>query len=169
MPRSLPTGGTAGGARGLTFDRQGRLIACEAAVARSTQVPAGDARKRVTAPLAILLHYNDGFKAAVVGAGGLVGGFTLAAKVRGRPDPLSTLAYYVLVNANSFSCLVRYAEGFFITGKSANPVEGTLLTSGLIDFIMRSRKQGHKLIETPELAVTYRGPEQSAVCEGPGS
>ncbi len=119
--------------------------------------------------MAILLHYNDGFKAAVVGAAGLVGGFTLAAKVRGRPDPLSTHAYYVSVNANSFSCLVRYAEDFFITGQSANPVERTLLASGLIDFIMRSREQGHRLVETPELAVTYRGPKQSAVCEGQGS
>ena len=64
---------------------------------------------------------------------------------------------------------LHYAEDFFITGKSSNPVERTLLTSGLIDFIMRSRKQGHKLIETPELSMAYRGPEQSAVCEGPGS
>ena len=141
----------------------------DAAVARSTKVQVADARKKVTAPMAILLHYNDGFRAAVVGAAGLVSGFTLAAKIRGRPDPLSTLAYYVSVNANSFSCLVRYAEDFFITGHSANPVERTLLASGLIDFIMRSRERGHKLIETPELAIAYRGPKKSAVCEGPGS
>lgn len=102
---------------------------CTVSAAQCTQGEAGDARERVASPMAILLHYNDGFKAAVLGAAGLVGGFTLPAKIRGRPDPLSTLAYYVSVNANSFSCLVRYAEDFFITRQSANPVERTLLTS----------------------------------------
>jgi len=34
---------------------------------------------------------------------------------------------------------------------------------------MRSREQGHKLIETPELAVAYREPKQPAACEGLGS
>ena len=141
----------------------------EAAVARSAKVPVARAREAVNDPMAILLHYNDGFKAAVVGAAGLVGGYTLAARIRGRREPLSTLAYYVSVNANSFSCLVRYAEDFFITGRPANPVERTLLASGLIDFIMRSREQAHELIQTPELSVAYRGPTKSAVCEGPGS
>ena len=43
------------------------------------------------------------------------------------------------------------------------------LASGTLDFLMRSRRAGHRRIETPELEVSYRAPERSVFCRGSGS
>ena len=119
-------------------------------------------------PLALLVTYRDGFRAAVVGASGLVADFNFAARIRGRSDPVSTMAYFVGVNGNSFSCLVEQVESLMLTRRAPIPSERTLLASGVIDRMMRSRGQ-QQPVETPELAISYRGPADSVFCRGAGS
>ena len=139
-----------------------------AAVARSLTRSSGPREKLVSRPLALLVTYRDGFRAAVVGASGMVADFNFAARIRGRSDPVSTLAYYVGVNGNSFSCLVEQVENLMLTRRAPIPSERTLLASGVIDRMMRSRGQ-QQPVETPELAISYRGPADSVFCRGAGS
>ena len=44
----------------------------------------------------------------------------------------------------------------FLTGEPAWPVERTLLTTGALDALMKSRAAGHARIETPQLVIPYK-------------
>ena len=55
-------------------------------------------------------------------------------------------------NAASFSYQSRNIQRFFAEGKAPYPPERTLLTTGIVDAMMRSRWEDHAPITTPELA-----------------
>jgi hypothetical protein len=57
----------------------------------------------------------------------------------------------------------------FLGGKRHYPVERTLLTTGAVSFLMESRYQGQKRIETPMLKIAYRAPKKSYYAHGEGS
>ena len=46
-----------------------------------------------------------------------------------------------------------------LTGKPPYSAARTLLTTGVLEAAMRSRHQGHVVVETPELAIAYTAPE----------
>ena len=46
----------------------------------------------------------------------------------------------------------------FVTGQAQYPVERTLLVTGAIDAVMRSRALNHSVIETPWLADLHYAP-----------
>jgi hypothetical protein len=50
-----------------------------------------------------------------------------------------------------FAHLLKEASTFFHTGRSPWPVERTLLTTGLLDALLISRRDGGRLVETPHL------------------
>jgi hypothetical protein len=93
---------------------------------------------------------------------GLVGDFTVAARLKGQADPLSTL-FYLPPNPNvTYSAaLMSKAEELFTTGKAPYPIERTLLTTGLVEAGVRSLADGQKRLETPHLAIKYQGPKES--------
>ena len=97
---------------------------------------------------------------------GLVGDFTFAARLKGQPEPLSTL-FYLPPNPNvTYSAeLMSKAEETFLTGKTPYPIERTLLTSGLVAAGMLSLGSGQKRIETPHLAVRYQAPRASTFAQ----
>jgi len=140
----------------------------DAAVSRSLTRRDGRPEDLATNPMALLIDYRDGFRASVVSVPGYADDFTAAVQIAGEPAPRTTLAYYVSENGNSFSCLVRQIEDLMLTGRPVVPVERTLLSSGVIDFMLRARSAG-VAIPTPELAVAYRAPDRSVFCEGEGS
>lgn len=123
----------------------------------------------VKQPVACLLEYNDGFRGAVVALGGLVNEYLAAFRVKGRPAMDSTLCYVPPENSNNFSMLVHGIAQMFATGKSAYPVERTLLTTGALSFLMESAFRGHERLETPALRVSYTPPVQSFYAHGMGS
>ena len=81
----------------------------------------------------------------------------------------STLCYIPTENSNNFSPLVDSIARMFITGRRDYPVERTLLTTGALAFLMESRYQGHRRLETPELKIAYRAPARSYFAHGRGS
>jgi hypothetical protein len=113
-------------------------------------------------PVAYRIEYADGLKATMLLMNGLVNDFTFAARLKGRPEPLSTL-FYLPPNPNVVysAALMSKAEEMFLTGKAPYPVERTLLTSGLVTAGLQSLATGQKRLETPHLAVKYQAPRES--------
>lgn len=141
----------------------------DAAISRVPDRTEGRPEDLVKNPFALLIEYQDGLKGAVVSSAG-IGGYSFAAKVRGQPEIHSTEAFYVRENGNSFSCLVNLFERMMALGRPAFPPERTLLTCGTLDFLMRSRRGGHRRIETPELlAIKYQPEREPSYFPGPGS
>jgi hypothetical protein len=119
-------------------------------------------RSWVKAPIAYRFEYADGTKATMLMLNGLVGDFTFAAKLKGQAEPLSTLFYLPPGPNVAYSAmLMSKAEETFLTGKSPQPIERTLLTTGLVEAGVRSLGTGQKRIETPHLAIRYEAPRES--------
>ena len=59
------------------------------------------------------------------------------------------------VEVRNFSFLVGHAAKMIVTGKTSYPVERTLLTTGMLAALVDSKADGHRRVETPELAITY--------------
>jgi hypothetical protein len=116
-------------------------------------------REWVKDPVAYRLEYIDGTKATMLLMNGLVGDFTFAAKLKGKPEPLSTL-FHLPPNPNVVysAALMSKAEETFLTGKTPYPIERTLLTTGLVEACVRSLGTGQKRIETQHLAIRYEAP-----------
>ena len=57
-----------------------------------------------------------------------------------------------------FTPLLRGVEQMVHTGKPSWPVERTLLTTGMLDALLISRRDGSKVIETPQLSIQYQTP-----------
>ena len=141
----------------------------DAALARGERVRPGRPEEIVKRPVACLIEYNDGFRGATLGLGGLVSEYLAAVQIKGRSEPAATLCYIPKENSNNFSPLVDAIGRMFVAGTTDYPVERTLLTSGALSFLMDSWYQGQKRLETPLLNIRYRGPEESYFAPGMGS
>lgn len=114
-------------------------------------------RKRATSPVAFLLNYVDGLKAAVLMLDGVSSQFSFAARRSGNVEA----TWFWLEGGEPFShftLLVRQIESLIVQGRAPYPVERTLLTTGILEAAMRSRERRHETIATPELGVHYSPP-----------
>ena len=108
-------------------------------------------------PAVFLIEYRDGFRAAILTLNYAVGEWAIAWRQEGREAPDSTLFWTQEARPlGHFSFLVRGIEEMVHTGKPTWPVERTLLTSGMMDFLLESKKRAGQQIETPKLNVRYR-------------
>lgn len=120
-------------------------------------------RQWVDDPVAYRFEYADGTRATMLLMNGLVGDFTFAAKLKGTAEPLSTLFQLPPVPNVVYSAgLMAQAEKTFLTGKSPQPIERTLLTTGLVEAGVRSLGTGQQRLDTPHLAIRYQAPRESA-------
>ena len=55
-----------------------------------------------------------------------------------------------------FSLLVQHLERFFQSKVATWPVERSLLTTGLLDALLISRRDGGRLVKTPFLRIAYK-------------
>lgn len=119
-------------------------------------------RQWVKDPVAYRFEYADGLKATMLMMNGLVSDFTFAARVWGLAEPLSTLFYLPPTpNVTYSASLMSKAEETFLTGTSPNPIERTLLTTGLVEAGVRSLGTGQQRLETPHLAIRYQANRES--------
>jgi hypothetical protein len=129
---------------------------------RTQDLAAGILPKLVQKPVACFIEYNDGTKATLLMLNGAVKDFNFAARLRGRPKPISTQFLLTPVpNVTYSACLVSKIEEMFTTGRAPYPVERTLLTSGILEACLDSRVQSYQRLETPHLNVRYQPPAQS--------
>ncbi len=119
-------------------------------------------RSMVKDPVAYRIEYLDGTKATMLLMNGLVGDFTFAARLKNQPEPLSALFYLPpLPNVTYSTGLMAAAEETFLTGRSPNPIDRTLITTGLVAAGMHSLAAGQKRLSTPHLAISYPAPRES--------
>ncbi|MFO0891333.1 MAG: hypothetical protein U0790_19585 [Isosphaeraceae bacterium] len=125
----------------------------------------GTIRGIVPRPAAYFIDYADGTRATLLMLNGALADFNLAVRVRGRREPIS-LQFLLPPNPNvSYStCLMHQVEVMIATGRAPYPVERTLLTSGILEACLDSKQQGHRLLATPHLAVSYQPPRESLFC-----
>ena len=138
----------------------------DAALARCMTRQPGNLRQIVKKPAVFLVSYRDGLQAAgFMLTGAVKDDFAVAVEVAGQSAPVSTLCRLMRKPYHQhFGCLIKNIEKMFETGTPPYPVERTLLTSGVLDFLMESILQGNRRIETPELRVAYQTPNQSHFC-----
>ncbi len=120
-------------------------------------------------PVACLVEYSDGFRAASLALGGIVSEYLVALKRKSQPAPEAAICYIPGENSNNFSMLVHGITRMIATGKRPYAVERTLLTTGALANLMESGHQGGKRIETPELNIVYKAPAKSFFAPGMGS
>jgi hypothetical protein len=133
------------------------------ALSNSNTRKEGEIEKLVKTPTVFVIEYNDGLKAAAFLMTGLVEDFTVAVDLEGDAKPFSVLMdLQNSIPHHHFSCLVKNIEILFETGKAPYPVERTMLTSGILDFELESRFQGHKKLNTPHLANVRYQPSKAS-------
>jgi hypothetical protein len=120
-------------------------------------VGTGAIRKLVKEPAAYFVERNDGLRTTLLMLNGAVRDYTFAAKIRGRGMVSTQFFLSPVPNVTYSACLVSKIEEMFVTGRAPYPVERTLIVSGMLESCLQSKQQGGKRLETPHLAVKYRG------------
>lgn len=148
----------------------------EHALSRSETLNPGDVRRNVGTPvlgrpgippIAFLLEYRDGRRAAVLLLNGHIYDFCFAARIAGQRKPASCMFYLPSPpGAKYFDALVFNIEKLLVNRKAPYPVERTLLTSGALDFLMESHFRKGQRIETPGLNIRYIAPADSGFLRG---
>ena len=118
-----------------------------------------EAPQRVKEPVAFIIDYIDGLKAAVLMLDGYARSFAFAGAWEGR---LHACEFRLQTDKahGHWSYLSLNVEEMFVSGHPSYPVERTLLTSGILAAAMDSRHEGGRLVPTPHLQVAYAAPER---------
>ncbi|MBM3262348.1 MAG: hypothetical protein FJY97_02840 [candidate division Zixibacteria bacterium] len=127
-------------------------------------------------PTAFLMQHADGMKTTVLMLDGYIKDFAYAARVEGR---IQATEFY-LQNGSPFAhfgYLCQNIRQFFLNARAPYPPERTLLTTGVIDAVMISRYENHRIVPTPYLNIMYpsydvmpfrpAGPRPSGACVAP--
>jgi hypothetical protein len=107
-------------------------------------------------PVLYQIEYSDGLKASIITPGGPVGEFTVAWRYSNGRTQSTCFFTQEGRPFMHFTYLLKGAEQMIHTGKPTWPVERTLLTSGLLDAALLSRKQGGDVVPTPYLNIAYK-------------
>jgi hypothetical protein len=107
-------------------------------------------------PSLCVIDYHDGLRASVLTLDQLYIDWTVAWRYRDGTAASTVFWTQEERPFMHFGMLVQNLEPFFATGKAPWPVERTLLTSGLVDSLLVSRRDGGRVVETPQLAIKYQ-------------
>jgi hypothetical protein len=110
----------------------------------------------VKEPILFVIDYRDGTKARVLTLNGAVAEWSCAWR-DGEGNTASTLFWTQEARPfEHFAHLVRGIEKMFHTGAPTWPVERTLMTSGALDALLISKREGGRRLETPYLNFAYQ-------------
>lgn len=143
------------GKRGL-YDRE--LLAAALGRLKERPVPQG---KRIEdldpMPVLFVIDYKDGLKARIFTFSTIVNEWAVAWRYA-KDDRLDSTLFWTQEHRpfQHFALQLKGVERLMSTGEPAWPVERTLLTSGLLDALLISKKEGGRLIDTPQLDIAYR-------------
>lgn len=117
--------------------------------------------------VAYFVEHLDGFKTTVFLLTGFVLDFTYAGLVKKTGQIISCQMHLPMpprqtTLADFFNPLVNHIERMILTGEVPNPIERTLLTSGMTMFAVDSLYRDQVMLPTPELKVAYSPSATSA-------
>lgn len=100
-------------------------------------------------------EYVDGFRGSLfmLPSAALSG---VAVRLQGQPILSTTFEERPEPRYPHFAWLLKAIEAMIHRGQPLWPVERTLLTGGILDRALRSRHTGGRMLETPELQISYR-------------
>ncbi len=133
------------------------------ALARLKERPLAPGKKLpelVKEPALFVIDYEDGLRANIFTLNGAVGEFTVAWRYADGPDEGQTASTCFWTQEARpfmhFAFLLQGVEKMIHTGRPTWPPERTLLTSGALDALLVSRKEGGKAVATPQLKISYK-------------
>ena len=152
----------------------------EHALGRSPSLNAGDVRRNcrhwqpitgrpsyVRGPVLFQVEYRDGLRGSVLMLHGHHDDTCFAGRIDGEKRPVSTLFYLPAPPGAAFlQALTMKIEDFLATGRPSQPVERTLLTGGILDWVLESRVRKHQRLQTDDLDISYEPPAQSGFVRG---
>jgi hypothetical protein len=111
----------------------------------------------VRQPVLFIIDYEDGLRASILTLNGAVVEWAAAWRYADDGQVESTLFWTQERRPyHHFSFLLEGIEQMMLTGRPSWPSERTLLTSGALDALLISKKQGGRRIDTPHLRICYR-------------
>ncbi len=113
-------------------------------------------RELVPHPVLFIVDYCDGLRASVLTVGNLYIDWSVAWRYADGHSQSTVFWTQEARPFTHFAILVKQLEPFFQTGIPTWPVERTLLTTGMLDALLISHRDGGKLIETPQLNFAYQ-------------
>ncbi len=118
--------------------------------------PETDVKELVKNPVLFVINYRDGLRASVLQLNPAVRGWAVAWREEEREEITSTLFWTQEARPfTHFNHLLQGAEKMFHTGRPTWPAERTLMTSGALDALLISKKEGGRRVETPYLQIKY--------------
>lgn len=122
------------------------------------------ARQNLPNTTAYFIEHLDGLRTTIFLTG--IRDFNYAGYLPDKDEVVSCQMYLPMpghgsTTADFFNPLTRHIEDTIIQRKAPYPVERTLLTSGMVIGGVQSLYAGQTLVETPQMQVAYRAPEQS--------
>jgi hypothetical protein len=150
----------------------------EAALSRSESANLGDVRANAgrlampgmpaTPPVAFLIEYKDGARGTVLLLNGHLQDFVFAADTTSVLQPTSCLFHLPPPpGARHFDGQAAAIEQIVATGRSPQPIQRTLLTTGVLDALMTSHSRRGERVETPELDIRYDTSADANFLRGP--
>ncbi len=128
----------------------------DAALARTSSRVAGRPEDLVPEPVLFLVNYRDGLRGRILICNGLLRSWVFAAFPKGSRQPLSTDCRIQFYLHGHWGFLVRNFEELVLRRRPPQPVERTLLTTGVLAFAIESLYRGSVEIPTPQLEIRYR-------------
>ncbi|MCA9069032.1 MAG: hypothetical protein KDA84_08925 [Planctomycetaceae bacterium] len=111
----------------------------------------------VREPVLFTINYRDGLKANVFTLNPAISEWAAAWREDEEPEIRSTLFWTQEARPyHHFNYFLRGIEKMMQTGKPTWPVERTLLTTGVLDAALISKRNGGKLLPTPHLNIPYQ-------------
>ena len=107
-------------------------------------------------PVLFLFTYRDGLKGSILICNGLLRSWVFAGREKGSNKILSTECRIQFHLHGHWGFMARNFENLVADGVLPNPVERTLLTTGILAFAIDSLHDGYREIPTPDLAIRYQ-------------
>ena len=121
----------------------------------------GQLPKLVKDPAAYFIERNDGLRTTLLMLNGALQDYCFAARMAGGRIVSTQFFLPPTPNVTYSACLVAQIEEMILSGRAPYPVERTQIASAMLDRCLDSKVEGHRRIETPELAIRYRAPRAS--------
>ena len=128
----------------------------ETALTRTESRIPGKPEELVKDPVLFLIEYRDGLKGRILICNGLLRSWVFAGAPKGGGGILSAECRIQFYLHGHWGFMARNFENLVADGEPPNPVERTLLTTGILAFAIDSLHRNGAELRTPELEIAYQ-------------